>query len=75
LHEAGAIAEIDKEQTAEVAAAVHPSPQSNPLSHVFKPKRTARMGAKRSGERRVFRQRVPRVVGTRKISDTSELSE
>jgi hypothetical protein len=42
---------------------------------VFNPKRTAKMRAKRGGERRVFGQRIPRVAGTRKISDTIELSE
>ena len=45
LYQAVTIAEIDKDDSSEVAAAVDPAPQPNPLPHVLFPQRAAAVGS------------------------------
>jgi len=45
LYQSVAIAEIEKDDSSEVAAAVDPAPQPNPLPHVLFPQRAAAVGS------------------------------
>jgi len=45
LYQTVTIAEVDKDDSSKVAAAVHPAPQTNSLPHVLCPQRAAAMGS------------------------------